>query len=158
LRGGDIGSRIFGSDLDREALRAAAGIFPGASIGSVGVPPAFAKRADALLVLPRRHTFGSEELSARSPVLASRIPEPRLFLSVVDAGRLGLAEGKLAEIRFQYGAEEGSQGPEAAFLVLPVTVADLPEGVASLPWGLPALPGAPLSAWAAVRPLPEEVK
>jgi NADH-quinone oxidoreductase subunit G len=156
LRGGDIGSRIYASDLDREALRAAAGIFPGGSNGSVGLPLAFAKRADALLVLPRRHAFGSEELSARSPALASRIPEPRLFLSIADAGRLGLADGKLAEIRFQNGDDEGRdrRGP---FLVLPVTVADLPEGTASLPWGLPDLPGAPLAAWACVRPLPEEV-
>jgi NADH-quinone oxidoreductase subunit G len=138
LSGGEIGVRIFSSSLDREALREAAASAP---------PPAFARRADALLILPRRHVFGSEELSAKAPALASRIPEKTLYVSVADAGRLGLAEGKLAEISF-FGAG-GEGGIER--LVIPAALADLPEGIASLPWGLPGLPGAPLQAWATVR-------
>jgi NADH-quinone oxidoreductase subunit G len=138
LSGGGIGVRIFSSSLDREALREAAAPAP---------PPAFARRADALLILPRRHVFGSEELSAKAPALASRIPEKTLYVSVADAGRLGLAEGKLAEISFLGAGGEG--GRER--LVLPAALADLPEGIASLPWGLPGLPGAPLQSWATVR-------
>ncbi len=66
-----------------------------------GTPPAFAKRSEALLVVPRRQVFGSEELSSRSPVIAGLIPEARLFVSVPDAARLGLAEGSMAKIEFE---------------------------------------------------------
>ena len=148
LRGGEIGARIFEAAPDREALR-------GAATGTA-IPAAFAKRDGALLVLPRHHAFGSEELSARSPALATRIPEPRLFISIPDAGRLGLADGKLAEIGFMDELGEGDTARKASRLVLPVKVADLPEGLASLPWGLPGLPGAPVAVWASVRPVPEE--
>ena len=141
LRGGEIGARVLPTETDREALREAA--------GGRAIPPAFSKRPDALLVLARREVFGSEELSAKSPSVASLVPEPRLFLSAADAGRLGLEEGKLAAIGFL--AAEANR-PREAPLALRVRIADLPEGVATLPWGFPALPGSPLAAWAAVRP------
>jgi NADH-quinone oxidoreductase subunit G len=152
LRGGEIGARVFDTDIDRDALRDAA---RGAGYGTA-IPSAFAKRADALLVLPRRHIFGSEELSARSQAIASRIPETRLHLSIPDAGRLGLADGTLAEIGFSPSRTDAGLGKAAASLILPIAVTDLPEGVASLPWGLPDLPGSPLAFWAAVRPATRE--
>jgi NADH-quinone oxidoreductase subunit G len=136
----EIGERIFDSEPDLEALRSIA-----APDGSRGAPPPFAKRSDALLVLPRRLAFGTEELSARSPAIAARIPEAALFLSLADSGRLGLEPGALAEIRFDEGGLQGQA------LRLPIALADLPEGVAELPWGLPGLPGAALAAWASVR-------
>jgi NADH-quinone oxidoreductase subunit G len=143
LKGGEIGSRVFASAPDLERLR---GI---AAQGAVraALPP-FEKRADSLLVLPRRFVFGSEALSARSPALASRIPEPRLFLSISDSRRLGLAPGAIAQLRF----EAGGLDP----LALPVAVADLPEGVAELPWGLAGLPHWALAVWASVKGAGEE--
>ncbi len=146
--GAEIGARIFGGETGRAALRELA--FGGAGAGAPGIPAAFARRGDALLVLPRRFAFGSEELSAKSPALATRIPEPRLFICPPDAARLGLTEGASAEIRFE-GADSVPQ-------VLRVAISDLPEGVAELPWGLPALPGAPLASWAAVRPSKEAAR
>ena len=148
LRGGEIGARIFEAAPDREALRGAA--------ANAAIPPAFVRRDGALLVLPRHHAFGSEELSAKSPALATRIPEPKLFLSIPDAGRLGLSDGRLAEISFVDELREDDSARKASRLVLPVTVADLPEGLASLPWGLPGLPGPPVAAWASVRLVPKE--
>jgi NADH-quinone oxidoreductase subunit G len=145
LRGGGIGARAFAAPIDRAALIAASA----PPLGSALAPDS-ARPAAALLILPRRHVFGSEELSAKAPALASRIPEARLRLSVADAGRLGLADGKLAEIRF-LGEGGGSESEGGGRLVLPVAVADIPKGLASLPWGLPGLPGAALQAWATVR-------
>jgi NADH-quinone oxidoreductase subunit G len=149
LRGGEIGARLFASEIDRGALREAA------EAGGQAMPDAFARRADALLIVPRSQSFGGEELSARSPAIASRIPEARLFLSVPDAGRLGLIDGKLAELSFLEADEGLGPGQKATSLVVPVQIADLPEGVASLPWIFPteSSPAMPGPAWATVRPL-----
>jgi NADH-quinone oxidoreductase subunit G len=145
LRGGEIGARVLPTETDRGALREAAG-----GAGGKAAPPAFSRRPDALLILPRSRVFGSEELSARAPAIAARIPEPRLFLSMADARRLGLEDGSLAEISFP--GDEGESRPRGAALSLRVELSDLPEGVATLPWGFPSLPGPALAAWASVRP------
>ena len=147
MKGGEIGARVFDAETDREALREMAGDL--AAGGSA--PQAFAKREGAFLVLPRRLVFGTEELSVKAPAIAGLVPEARLFLSPADAGRLGLAEGAKAEIAFEQGSRGGVPGPRPAPLLIPVSVADLPEGVAALPWGLPSLRGSPLAAWAAVK-------
>jgi NADH-quinone oxidoreductase subunit G len=156
LRGGGIGVRIFASPIDRQALLAAAA---SALLADFAPPPdsappdGSARPIDTLLLLPRSHVFGSEELSAKAPALASRIPEASLRLSIADAGRLGLEDGKLAEISFlgEGGGRGSEEGEGGGRLVLPIAIADLPEGTASLPWGLPGLPGPPLQAWASVR-------
>jgi NADH-quinone oxidoreductase subunit G len=150
LRSGEIGARIFSSETNRDALKAVA--------GERAAPGAFAGREDALLIVPRRHTFGSEELSAGSPSIASRIPEAKLFLSPADAGRLGLSEGTAAEIDFTLDENSNARGPRPDVLVLPVAVSDLPEGVASLPWGIPGLRGSRIAVWAVVRPRPAQAE
>ena len=113
LRGGDPGIRLIepsdsGGDYFRE------------------VPGAFRKAA-SFLVVPLHHAFGSEELSALAPAVASRMPAPYVALHLEDAMRLGLAEGDMAEVAFAGGRER-----------LPVRCrADLPPGTAGLPAGLP---------------------
>jgi NADH-quinone oxidoreductase subunit G len=145
LAGGEIGERLFDAPADLDTLRRL-----GSAAGGPAIPRAFAKKGEGLLVLPRHEVFGTEELSSRSPALSTRLAPARLYLSIPDAGRLGLAEGDLAALSF---ADPGRADEP---LVLAVAVVDLPEGVAELPWGLPGLPGAPIALWAAVAPAGKE--
>lgn len=103
------------------------------------VPPPFAARGDAVLVVPLHHIFGSDELSAWAPAVRARFPEPYLGLSAAAAERAGVAAGSVVELAL------GDRR-----LRLPVRIVPgMPEGVVGLPVGLPATAGlAALPAWA----------
>ena len=65
------------------------------------IPEPFQRREGAWLILPLWHLFGSEELSAESPALAERIPEPSLALHPDDALRLNVQEGSRVEMTIE---------------------------------------------------------
>lgn len=78
---------------------------------------------------PLYHLFGSDEMSARSEVFATRIATPYVAVSSADAQKLGLADGQNAEVI-----------AGGAIFVAPVKVsADLAVGVI----GVPVLAGLP---------------
>jgi NADH-quinone oxidoreductase subunit G len=78
---------------------------------------------------PLYHLFGSDEMSSRSEVFATRIAKPYVAVSSVDAHKLGLTEGQNAEVI-----------AGGAIFVAPVKVsADLAVGVI----GVPVLSGLP---------------
>lgn len=58
---------------------------------------------ESLCLLPTESLFGSEVLSALSPVLDPVRPAPELWLHVDDASRLGLAEGERVVIDSDFG-------------------------------------------------------
>jgi NADH-quinone oxidoreductase subunit G len=124
LRDGDPGVRL---------LEPADGAAP--PPGPAGAPaPGTGITGDELRLVPLHHIFGSEELSALAPGVATRVPDPYVALHPADAGRRGLADGSEARVI----AGESSWA-------LPVRLrADLPEGVVGLPRGLPGLAGPPL--------------
>jgi len=97
------------------------------------------------LLLPAWHIFGSEELSARAPAVAQRIPEPYIAVATADATSRQWASGDWLDVTFPGDASS------ASVLTLPLIVREeLPEGVALLPAGLPALPFVPLPVWAEI--------
>jgi NADH-quinone oxidoreductase subunit G len=118
MRGGDAGVRL---------------IEPGPT-GSAGyfasVPAAFARAGESLLLVPRCHVFGSEELSVLSPGIRERTPAPSVAVGREDAARMGLREGGRARLALENGVT----------LEMAVTFAELPAGVAAVPVGLPGVP------------------
>jgi NADH-quinone oxidoreductase subunit G len=103
-------------------------------------PEAFRRRDDEWLVTPLYHIFGSEELSAISPGVAERAPQPYLALNPDDAGALSVSERGEVELVL-----------DGAVYRLPVRFhPDLPRGVAGLPAGLRELPWAALPGWGTV--------
>jgi NADH-quinone oxidoreductase subunit G len=92
------------------------------------------------MVTPLYHIFGSEELSALSPGVAERAPQPYLALNPDDAGALRVNEGEDVELIL-----------DGAVYRLPVRFHPaLPRGVAGLPAGLCELPWAALPGWGTV--------
>jgi NADH-quinone oxidoreductase subunit G len=110
-------------------------------LGFIGeVPRPFRAPPDQILVLPYHHLFGSDELSALGPAVASRAPRPYLALSPEDAAALGLSAGD--------GVEAALPGRRVS---LPLEIRPgLPRGIAALPAGLPGLEGVDIPAWASV--------
>jgi NADH-quinone oxidoreductase subunit G len=94
----------------------------------------FKPRPGELLLVPAWHCFGSEELSAQSPGVASLSPSPYCGLSVADAGALGVKDGD--EVELILAAAPGTAANDAAVapgLRLPVKVIDgLAAGVAEV--------------------------
>jgi NADH-quinone oxidoreductase subunit G len=127
LRSGDPGIRLI-EPVDNTSIKF-----------SSDLPDAFRARDNALRVLPLYHIFGSDELSARAPVVESRIPAPHAVLGTADAQRLDIAEDGVLSVRIGDVSRE-----------LPVKIdAQLPSGCIGLPVGLCDLPiGA--TTWAAV--------
>jgi NADH-quinone oxidoreductase subunit G len=80
LRSGDAGVRLFDN-----APRQAGGY-------AKNIPAAFTPVADKFLVQPIHHIFGSDELSARAPVMASQLQQAYVSLAAADAQRLRIAE------------------------------------------------------------------
>ncbi len=115
LVGGDPGVRLFELPVQGADRYFAAGM---------QVQPL---RDGELLLVHRHGVFGSEELSALAPGIASRSARPSIALSRPDFDRRGLREGQ--EVRVTLGGESA---------VLAVTVAALTEGVASV-IGVPSL-------------------
>lgn len=78
---------------------------------------------------PLYHLFGSDEMSSRSEIFASRVPSSYVAVSNSDAQSLGLADGQKAEVIIG-----------GSIFTAPVKVsADLAVGVI----GVPVLPGLP---------------
>jgi NADH-quinone oxidoreductase subunit G len=126
LRGGDPGVRLIEPATSPEELF------------STAVPQHFQPLADHLFMLPLYHIFGSEELSAKSPAVAERIPKPYVAINNKDAHRLRLEDGQLLHFSIEGQAYE-----------LPVkTNPHIPPGTAGMPIGLPAIPYIELPAWA----------
>ena len=106
MRGGPAGIRLFDGTVTNMQL----------SIQTT----ARATPNGAWLVLPQKHIFGSEELSARAPAVAELIPPASLALNAADAATLGLQPGALVELAIG-----------EATLRLPLTLApDLASGTA----------------------------
>jgi NADH-quinone oxidoreductase subunit G len=101
------------------------------------LPEPFAARPGEFLVLPDYQVFGSEELSAQAPSVATRIPARYLGLAAEDARALGLAEG--GQARLSLGDTE---------LELPVRLRPgLLPGLVLLPAGFPAAGWEDLPGW-----------
>jgi NADH-quinone oxidoreductase subunit G len=128
LRGGDPGQRLI-----EPAQVAKATYFTEA-------PAAFRPRDGQWLVTPLHHIFGSEELSALSPGVAERSPQPYLALNLHDAVARRVSEGDEVELVL-----------DGVVYRLPVRFHPaLPRGVAGLPVGLRELPWAALPGWGTV--------
>jgi len=129
LVGGDPGVRLV------EAPASAAGSYFAAA-PAAPVPAASASEDGLLLLVPRYHVFGSEELSVLAPGVAERSPSPYIALSAACAESLGLKEGQNARVTTEAGA----------VMDLTVTIRQLPAGVAAAPYGRSGLAGTPLPA------------
>jgi NADH-quinone oxidoreductase subunit G len=129
MRGGDAGRRLLEPRPDGEAAY------------SGSIPPAFAPRTDAWLLVPLPQVFGSDELSNLAPAVETRIPPPFVALPADEAAALGFCEDDEALVTVA--------GREYALRVR--TGHGLPRGVAGLPTGLPALTGLHLPAWGTLR-------
>ncbi|MGA7801954.1 MAG: NADH-quinone oxidoreductase subunit NuoG [Gammaproteobacteria bacterium] len=92
------------------------------------IPAAFNPRKGQWRVVPLYHVFGSEPLSALSPPLRSRTPEPYLAIGPEDARRLGVKDGTTVQV----GALDGR-----SFTVR--LQPGLARGTVGLPAGLPGL-------------------
>ncbi len=114
LHGGDPGVRL---------------IEPAATV-AYAKPEAQARAAGTLAVAPLAHIFGSEELSARAPVMADNVPAPYIALNPQDADALGLVEATTVRVSI------GNSHLEAPLLLRPA----LAVGVVGIPVGLPGAP------------------
>ncbi|HLS30625.1 MAG TPA: NADH-quinone oxidoreductase subunit NuoG [Flavobacteriaceae bacterium] len=70
------------------------------NINSEHIPEAFKPQERKSLALPMHYIYGSEELSAKSPAVAERIPESCFILNPEDATDKDIAEGDQVEIDF----------------------------------------------------------
>ncbi|HEU4619430.1 MAG TPA: molybdopterin-dependent oxidoreductase, partial [Gammaproteobacteria bacterium] len=115
LRGGDPGVRL---------------LEPGAQRRYFDAPPEAAPLDGGLRLVALHSIFGSEELSALSPPIAERAPQPYVALHPDDAAERRLTEGAEAEVAL-----------DGMTLALPVRLdASLVRGAAGLPYGLAGLP------------------
>ncbi|HEU4686280.1 MAG TPA: molybdopterin-dependent oxidoreductase, partial [Nitrospira sp.] len=107
------------------------------------VPGAFRSMPGRWLLLPVSELFGTEELSARSPAIGTRIPAPFILFHPSDGRRLGLEQGGAialnlqarsyrVSVRFDPSTPLGTAGlslvGDAADAVLPAWV-DLAEAI-----------------------------
>jgi len=135
LRGGDPGIRL----LHPDTLKTVSYF--------QGVPEAFRLLENHLWIVPLHHIFGSEELSARAPAVAQRIPTPYIMLHTSDAASLKLREGD----RFAFSMEGETYS-------LPVNISEhIPVGVGGVPYGLETIPYAVLPEWATIKQSTQEL-
>lgn len=87
----EINGALAGGDSGVRLLDDGTGTAAGATLGAA--PPAFEATEGRWRLVPLHHIFGGEELSARSPPVAERIPSPYVALNPADAQRLGLDHG-----------------------------------------------------------------
>ncbi len=107
------------------------------------VPAGFAPQEGSWRVAPYYHLFGSDEMSARSPVFQSRMPQATVRLNPADAAKLGVNEG--AMLTFSW---------EGQAITLPLALSDgLAPGQVGLPMGMPDI--APVLAGARLENLRE---
>ncbi len=100
------------------------------------------EQCEGLLLLPARHVFGSEELSAFAPALASLFPQPYLGFAESTLARLGYAAGD--EVAFSVNGKDYSLPARA--------VPELADGLALAPLGLPGMPYLDLPAPLVIEP------
>ena len=81
LKAGDPGVRLF-DRLPKRPMR------------SFVAPAALADSPNTFRLVPIHHIFASGEMTARAPVMKSRIPEAVFSVSVDDAARLNLQDGQ----------------------------------------------------------------
>jgi NADH-quinone oxidoreductase subunit G len=128
LVGGDPGARLF----EPPSQDAGKYFSPAGAAESV--------RDGKLLLVPRYHVFGSEELSAMAPGIASRTAPAFVALSRAECEKRGLLEGDRARVTL-----DGAGSAEVAVLIR-----EMPDGTASIQLGLPGMPVLPLPGWATV--------
>jgi NADH-quinone oxidoreductase subunit G len=124
LRGGDPGIRL----LEPKSK-------PGLQY-STSIPEAVRTDGATLHVVPGHHIFGSEELSNRSPGVASCAPAPYVGLNPDDLSRLGVEEGEAVMLDMDGCVFHGT------VRVIP----SLATGLAVVPTGLRDGPVVPLPA------------
>ena len=130
LRHGDPGVRLF------EASASGLEYF-------TAVPASFQAEDGKWRIAPYYHLFGSDELSQRSPVFQSRMPQPYVKLNPADAAKLGVNEGAMVSLRVDGQA-----------LSLPLVIsAGLTAGQVGLPMGMPGI--APVLTGARIDTLQE---
>lgn len=106
------------------------------------LPEIFIPLQDHLWLVALHHIFGSEELSARSQAVATRVPQHYVMINEKDAAELNLSRG--TPLTFEVNRQ---------MYELPVEIGDsIPKGMAGLPYGLPGLPFIDLPAWAILKP------
>ncbi|HWV14230.1 MAG TPA: NADH-quinone oxidoreductase subunit NuoG [Cellvibrio sp.] len=116
----EVGGQLRAGDPGVRLLEAAASATYFSDVPSVN---------SGLQSAPLYHIFGSDEQSARSEVVATRVPAAYVAVSAQDAKNLGLMEGQAAEVTIG-----------EAYFALPVKVsAELAAGVV----GVPVLHGVP---------------
>ncbi|MEO6188778.1 MAG: molybdopterin-dependent oxidoreductase, partial [Ginsengibacter sp.] len=119
LKGGDPGVRLFEVSEQSD------------SSYFDNIPESYSAKDGEWTVVPLYHIFGSEELSAQSPAVKTRVPSPYFALNINDAARAGIAEGDLITIQF-------NDHP----LPFPVNLkSGIAEGLIGLPKGLDATKG-----------------
>ncbi len=92
------------------------------------VPASFRAQDGQWRIAPYYHLFGSDELSQRSPVFQSRMPQPYIKLNPADAAKLGVNAG--TRVSFSYDGNT---------VTLPVEISEgLAAGQVGLPMGMPA--------------------
>jgi NADH-quinone oxidoreductase subunit G len=128
LIGGDPGARLFEP--------------PAQETGTYfGAPAAALPAGDgALILVPRYQIFGSEELSALAPGIASRMGAASLALSRSECEKRGLHEGDKARVTVD----------AAEPLELAIVVRQMPDGVASIQVGMPGMPVLPVPGRAVI--------
>jgi NADH-quinone oxidoreductase subunit G len=118
LHGGDPGKRLI------EPLKNAGFSF------FKEVPEPFAPREREWLALSVYHIFGSEEMSAVSPAVSERIPNPYLSVNSEDAKKLNIAENDLVEVSIK----------KHRMNIRVKLKKELPAGTLGIPVGLPGIP------------------
>jgi NADH-quinone oxidoreductase subunit G len=104
------------------------------------VPAAFVPSTSKLRVAPLYHMFGSEEMTAKTAVVAEKIPAPYVAISIADAERIGVKDNATVIVRILNDN-----------LRLPVRVsATLATGSLGLPVGLKGMPAFVGETWAQV--------
>lgn len=107
------------------------------------VPAGFQAEEGKWRIAPYYHLFGSDEMSQRSPVFQSRMPQPYIKLNPADAAKLGVNAG--THVSFSYDGNT---------VTLPVEIAEgLTAGQVGLPMGMPGI--APVLAGARLEDLQE---
>ncbi|ABB62549.1 NADH-quinone oxidoreductase chain G [Shigella dysenteriae WRSd3] len=107
------------------------------------VPARFQPQDGKWRIAPYYHLFGSDELSQRSPVFQSRMPQLYIKLNPADAAKLGVNAG--TRVSFSYDGNT---------VTLPVEIAEgLTRGQVGLPMGMSGI--APVLAGAHLEDLKE---
>ncbi|MEB8286042.1 NADH-quinone oxidoreductase subunit NuoG [Aeromonas veronii] len=123
----EVGGHLRAGDPGRRLLEVAED-----TLGWFATIPAPFQAAEALQVVNYAQLFGGEELSARSPVIQSRMNEPELVLNPLDAERLALHAGN--QVSFSWGGSHWQ---------LRLRLSDqLSAGLVGLPLGVNGLPTA----------------